>query len=349
MTEESKELTKSEPKTIQSFLNVDKTKSYLEGILKERAPQFMTSLISMSNLTAGLTHCEPRSLMMCGLKAVSLNLPLDNNLGFAYAIPFKNNDKGITEATFMLGYRGLIQLALRTGQFRSVNIIDIREGELKTWDALTEKLTIEPIEDEKARERAQVIGYAAMFKLSNGFEKVIYRKKDTILAHGKRFSKTFSRGPWQSDQDAMCRKTLLKELLGRWAPLSTELMEGIKYDQSVIRQTDSGEEQPDYIDVQDITPVEKPTYNISESDLVILQDYFTILKVPEAEQSMKLAGCKGQQEAVDALKKSLHDTIINMEHAVDAKKDEGFLTPPEEHTEREPFSAQDKEKTGKKK
>ncbi len=241
--------------TVAQFLNADTTKKYLDGILKQRAGQFVTSLVSLSNLTPGLTGADPRTLMYCGLKAASLNLPLDNNLGFAYAIPYNNkkdDGKGgeikVLEAQFQLGYRGYVQLAQRTGQYKNINVIDVRVGELEKWDQFTEELTLCLIDDLEKRIKQPVIGYAGYFELLNGYRKTTYWTKDRVMQHAKRFSKAFKFGPWQTDFDQMAKKTVIKELLSKWGPLSTEIIDAVKFDQAVIREKE-GAETPDYIDV----------------------------------------------------------------------------------------------------
>lgn len=231
-------------KTVAQYLNSENTKKYLEGVLKDRAGQFITSLVSLSHLTPGLTKCEPKTLMYCGLKAASLNLPLDNNLGFAYAIPYGNS------AQFQMGYKGYIQLAQRTGQYKRLNVIEVRAGELKKWDLFTEELEIIPLEDVEQRDKTAVVGYAGMFELQNGYRKFSYWTRERVEKHARRFSKTFNNGPWKSDFDAMARKTVIKDLLSRWGPLSTEIMEAIKFDHSVIKKDEeNGTEYPEYVDV----------------------------------------------------------------------------------------------------
>lgn len=281
--------------SIQGYLNSEKVKGYLDGVLKERAGQFVASLVSLANLTPGLMKCDPKSLMMCGLKAAALNLPLDNNLGFAYAIPYGDH------AQFQMGYRAFVQLAMRTGLYKSINVIDIREGELQRWDALSESLDLKMIDDDNARSIAPVIGYAAMFELSNGFRKVLYKKRDALMAHGKRFSKTYAKGPWSTDTDAMCKKTLVKELLSKWGPLSTEIMEGIKYDQSVI--TENGE--PAYCDTQNEIPYEEPTYDAPPELLEQIHTAMEILGLTLADGAMRLGACKGDIAKLEALLKDL--------------------------------------------
>lgn len=252
--------------SISQYLNSDNVKKHVEGILKDRAPQLITSLISLSNLTPGLAKCDPKTLLYCGMKAASLNLPLDNNLGFAYAIPFNNKKAGAVEAQFMAGYRAYIQLAQRSGQYKRINALEIKVGELVKWDPFTETLELQLINDQEQRDKAAVLGYAAMFELLNGFTKTIYWSKDKILKHAKRFSKTFSNGPWQTDFDAMAKKTVIKELISKWGPMSIQLQEAIKFDQAVIRETDDGTEVPDYVDAQHEVDVKEVPENDLEAE-----------------------------------------------------------------------------------
>lgn len=228
--------------TVAQFLGSTNIKKYIESVMKERAGQFVTSLVSLANITPGLAKCDPQSLMYCGMKAASLNLPLDNNLGFAYAIPYG------TQAQFQMGYRGYVQLGQRTGLYKTMNVVEVREGELKSWDPFTEELELEIIQNQGERAKLPVIGYAAVFILQNGFKKVSYWSIERVTDHAKRFSKTYKNGPWQTDFNAMAKKTVLKDMLSKWGPLSTEMAEAVKFDQSVIKRSEDGAEYPDYVD-----------------------------------------------------------------------------------------------------
>lgn len=252
----SNELQTSGAKTVAQFLNGANTKKYLEGLLQDRVGQFITSLVSLSNTTYGLTNVEPKSLMFCGLKAAALDLPLDNNLGFAYAVPYKNTKLGVTEAQFQMGWKGYVQLAQRTSLYKNINVLDIREGELKKWDPFTEELELDLNQDPEQREKLPIIGYAGYFILLNGFMKVSYWAKPKVERHGKRYSKSYSynTSAWQSNFDAMAAKTVIKNLLSKWGPLSTEMKEAIKFDQSVIRGELSGEQEPEYVDASEFMP-----------------------------------------------------------------------------------------------
>ena len=228
--------------TVAQFLGSINMKNYIEGVLKERAPQFVTSLVSMANLTPGLRDCDPETLMFCGLKAASLNLPLDNNLGFAYAVPYGK------VCQFQIGYRGFVQLAMRTGQYKSMNVVNIHEGELISWDPFTEEIELEIMQDQEARAKLPIIGYASVFILLNGFKKVSYWPTERVEAHARKFSKAFNNGPWKSDYNAMARKTVLKDMLNHWGPASVEVATAVKFDQSVIKHDEGGSEYPEYVD-----------------------------------------------------------------------------------------------------
>lgn len=238
-------------KTVAQFLNNIDTQKYLEGMLKERTGQFVTSLVSLANTAKGFAgmNVEPKSLLFCGLKAAAMNLPLEPNLGFAWAIPYKNNKvkPPTVEAQFQMGAKGYVQLAQRTGQYKKLNAIAIHEGELKKWDPFMEELILELEPDFVKREKLPVIGYAAYFELTTGFKKTDYWPVQKTEHHGRKYSKAYG-FMWTTDFDKMSLKTVLKNLLSKWGPLSTEMQDAIRFDQSVIRGELGGNQEPEYID-----------------------------------------------------------------------------------------------------
>jgi len=266
----SNDLQTTGTQTVAQFLNGANTKKYVESILQERTGQFVASLVSLANTTYGLTNVEPKSLMFCGLKAAALDLPLDNNLGFAYAVPYKNNKTNTTEAQFQLGWKGLVQLAQRTSLYKNINVLDIREGELVKWDPFTEELELKISPDMEQRDKLPIIGYAGYFELLNGFKKVSYWAKPKVERHGKKFSKSYNFGSsgWKTNFDAMAMKTVIKNLLSKWGPLSTELKEAIKFDQAVIRGELNGEQEPEYIDTVEFLP-DVPEDNLAAEFLAL--------------------------------------------------------------------------------
>lgn len=231
----------------------EKTQAYLKKVLGSKSGSFITSLTSLVANNALLQDCEPLTLMYSATKATALGLPFDPNLGMAYCIPYNNRQKNIKEAQFQLGYKGCIQLALRSGQFKRLNVTDVREGEFGGIDLLSGDVKLNFIED---RESKPIIGYVAYFQLVNGFEKALYWTKAQCEAHGKRYSQTYAShtdyvrksSKWTTDFDAMAKKTVLKQLLTKYAPMSVEMQMGVQADQAVIRVDDEGNESLDYVD-----------------------------------------------------------------------------------------------------
>ena len=201
-----------------------------DDLLGKRAPQFISSLVSLVNSDNNMKAAfyeNPMSVIQSGLKAATFDLPIDQNLGYAYLVAFKNFDKESgtkkTTCTFVLGWKGMHQLAIRTGAYKTINVVDIREGELISYNRLTEDIKIEFIEDEEEREKKKVIGYVGYYRLVNGAEKTIYRTVKQIEQHEKKFRKGDYQGKgWRDDWDAMARKTVYRELIGKWGVMSIE-------------------------------------------------------------------------------------------------------------------------------
>lgn len=202
---------------------------------KELARQFVADISTVVSGNYKLQSCEAGSILSAGLVAQSLKLPLTQSLGFAYVIPY--GDK----AQFQIGYKGLIQLAQRSGQFKSIGARPVHEGEYVGQDKHGEdifkfdhKFDLEPI-----------VGYYAYFELLNGFEKSVYWTKEQCEAHAKRYSKSYGNGSdtdnWTKMFDQMALKTVLKQLLSKYAPLSTEMINAVKYDQAVIKEDGTAE------------------------------------------------------------------------------------------------------------
>lgn len=234
---------------MSSFLTTENNKKYLESLLGDKTQAFITSLSTMVGSNATLNKCERASLLGCALKATSMNLPFDQNLGFAYAVPYKD------QAQFQMGYKGFIQLAQRSSQIQQLNAREVVEGEYKGDDMMGEPI-IEwlPVED---REDKEVVGYMAGMKLVNGFTKIIYWSKVKIEKHADRYSQAYRYAKkvgqkdavWVSNFDAMAKKTVLKDLISKYAPMSVEMQQAIKYDQSVIlTDPETGTEEVLYVD-----------------------------------------------------------------------------------------------------
>lgn len=235
-------------KAFNQFLANPRTQDYLTTVLAEKKASFVNNITALVSNNAALQVCKPDTLMFASLKATALDLPLDQNLGFAYVLPYKDNKTGVTSAQFQMGYKGFVQLALRTGQFKTLNATDVREGELVGKDFVTGELTFKEAEN---RESLPVIGYVGYFKLLNGFEKYLYMTMAEMRAHALRYSQTFKKGYglWADDNmfDSMAKKTVIKLLISKYAPLSVEMRDAIKADQAVMQKP----EEYDYVDNQE--------------------------------------------------------------------------------------------------
>lgn len=214
--------------SIANFVNSPSTAKFLEQTLQERKTEFVSNLIAMCDSDANLAACDPGQLMKCAMNATSLNLPLNKNLGYAYIIPYK----GVP--SFQIGYKGIIQLAIRTGQYKYINATEVREGELKR-NKITGELTIL-----SENPSGKVIGYIAYLELISGFSASLYMSEDEIEAHANRFSKMYqsdkrnktSISKWSDSaaRPAMAKKTVLKGLLGTYGLLTTEFIRAFETD-----------------------------------------------------------------------------------------------------------------------
>lgn len=215
---------------------------YLEDILKERKGSFVNNVTALVAGDPKLQECVPATIVFAALKATALNLPLDKSLGMAFCIPYKNNKQNTVVAQFQLGYKGVKQLALRSGQFAVIpNATEIKEGELISRNRLTGECTFKFIDDDVKRASLKTIGYASYFRLLNGAESTFYMSIEEMEAHAKRYSQTYrsqydnvrQESKWTTDFDDMAKKTVIKLNLSRNAPLSVEMQDAIRADQSV--------------------------------------------------------------------------------------------------------------------
>ena len=238
---------------MNSMLDGEKLRGRFNELLGSRSAQFVSSLVSMVNADQNLQQAfyeAPMTVIQAGLKAAAFDLPIDQNLGYAYIVPFKNRKQDANgnwtskmEASFILGWKGMHQLALRTGAYKTINVVDIREGELKSYNRLTEEVDIEFIEDDDLRESKPIIGYLGYYRLVNGAEKTIYMTVKQIENHEKKFRKGqyMSKG-WRDDFDAMARKTVYRKLIGKWGVMS------IQYQSAQEGATLAQQMQEEYID-----------------------------------------------------------------------------------------------------
>lgn len=211
------------------------------------AQQFMSSILSLVNSDKMLADCNSYELYNCCLMAAALKLPFNKDLGQAWIIPYKGKPQ------LQIGWKGFVQLAQRSGQFHTINCTDVRAGEIKKNDRLTGEIEFEWISDSE-REKAEVVGYAAYFELANGFRKTLYMTKTELEEHAKKYSQTYKKGygVWKDNFDAMARKTVIKLILNRFAPLSVDMQKAIELDQA--------DADGSYID-------RKPQFEVVEAEL----------------------------------------------------------------------------------
>lgn len=269
---------------LRQELEKDGIKNRFNEMLGKRAAGFMSSIITVQNSNPQLKECEPMSIIGAAAVAATLDLPINKNLGFAHIVPYGK------VAQFQMGYKGFIQLAMRTGQYQTINACPIYDGEFISENRLTGEIVF----DFNAKKSDTIIGFAAYFKMINGFEKTIYWTKEKITNHAKKYSKSFnnSSSRWQQDFNVMALKTVIKSLISKWGILSIDMQTAIVTDQAVIKSTEI--EDIEYIDgtttdFEDVTetkaietPKPKSKYN---SEAEVQQDLLKgALTTDEAEK-----------------------------------------------------------------
>ncbi len=258
---------------LNSLLNGAAIQQTLKNTLKENSGAFVTSVMNLFNEDKLLQQCEPKAVLGEALKAAALKLPVEKQLGFAYIIPFK--DHGIPKPQFQLGYKGYIQLAMRTGEYKYINADVVYEGELKSVDRLTGAIDLsgERVSD-------KIIGYFAYIETINGFSKTFYWSKEKVIAHAKRYSKSYkpNSGVWGSNFDEMAIKTVLRNLLSHYGVMSIEMSEAITSENvsgNYENSTDNGAEIiiEGTINEEDTTAPTEPETPVTEALSGTDEDY----------------------------------------------------------------------------
>ena len=270
--------------TMNSLLDSEKMRKRFEDLLGKRTPQFISSVVSMINDNKDLQEAfyqSPMSVIKSALQAASYDLPIDPALGFAYIVPFNNSvklDNGEyvrkKEATFVPGYKGLIQLCLRTGAYERVpDAVDVREGELVRYDRLKGDAEFSWIDDEDEREKRPIIGYAGYFRLKNGAEKTIYMSKKKIENHEKKNRKGQYMGKgWREDFDAMARKTVIRQLCGKYALMSIEYRDNADRDTMNLASALAAQDIPETAIPDDIVEYSDITVDNSTGEVLNIAD-----------------------------------------------------------------------------
>ena len=226
-------------------------KGIVSTIGKENLTRFVSSIMSAVQTTPALKECTNTSILSGALLGESLKLAPSPQLGQFYLVPYDNKKEKCKQAQFQLGWKGYVQLAVRSGQYERIVASEVREGELKYFNAITEEFEIEPL-PENERQKANVVGYYAMFKLMNGFRKEIYWSKEKMEAHAKQYSSGYRSDIsnhtkytfWSKSFDDMAKKTMLRQLISKWGIMSVDMQKAYEGDQAVI--SDDG--TPQYID-----------------------------------------------------------------------------------------------------
>lgn len=241
--------------TVKNLFGKDEVRNKFQEMLGKRAPSFITSVLQIVASNSLLAKADPHSVYHSAAVAATLDLPLNNNLGFAYIVPYNQkfkDDAGNWQskqvAQFQLGYKGFKQLALRSGQFKGMNATDVREGEMKERNRLTGYIRFDWVQDEIERNKLPIIGYVSHFELLNGYSQTLYMSMTDLQKHGKKYSQTFKndKGLWRDDFDSMALKTVTKLNLSKNAPLSVDMQKAITFDQAIVNNSDT--EDVTYVD-----------------------------------------------------------------------------------------------------
>ena len=242
---------------IAAYLSQDAVKNKINEVIGGKNGQrFISAIVSATTNNPQLQECGNGSILSAALLGESLNLSPSPQLGQYYFVPFNDKKKGMV-AQFQLGYKGYIQLAIRSGQYKKLNVLAIKEGELIRFDPLNEEIEVKLIEDEDEREEAQTIGYYAMFEYTNGFKKAMYWSRKKMEAHALKYSQGYAADKrkgtawtfWSKDFDGMAYKTMLRQLISKWGIMSIEMQSAIDADMAVIN--DDGTK--DYVDNEPLT------------------------------------------------------------------------------------------------
>lgn len=262
---------------LTAYLTQDAVKDQINKVVGgKNGTRFISSIVSAVQATPALQECTNSSILSAALLGESLNLSPSPQLGQYYMVPYDNRSKGAKEAQFQLGYKGYIQLATRSSQYKKLNVLSIKEGELIRFDPLNEEIEVNLIQDDEQREAASTIGYYAMFEYTNGFRKAMYWSRAKMEAHAKKYSPGYKRDLekgtswtfWAKDFDAMAYKTMLRQLISKWGIMSIDLQDAIDSDMAVIREDGSR----DYVETVQPDAVEEAAVPQEENAAVQKDD-----------------------------------------------------------------------------
>lgn len=274
--------------SFSSFVSTDSMKNKIANMLggnTKSTERFISGVISAVSTNPALQECENATILSAALLGESLKLSPSPQLGYYYIVPFKDTKNGRTVATFQLGWKSYLQLAMRTGQYQKINAIEIKEGELVKYDPLEEEYEFKMIENDKERVAAQTVGYYAFFKLNNGFTKKLYWSKEKMEEHAKEYSQAYKNDLkkgwtmsfWSKDFDAMAKKTMLRQLLSKYGIMSAEMENAYQADMAASNMNgdklyvDNYKDEDRFIATNDEILIdienkeEVPTYTVDET------------------------------------------------------------------------------------
>lgn len=261
---------------ISAYLTADAVKNQINQVVGGKDGQrFISAIVSAVNTNPALQECTNQSILSGALLGESLKLSPSPQLGQYYLVPFNDKNKGKV-AQFQLGYKGYIQLAIRSGQYKKLNVLAIKEGELIRFDPLNEEIEVRLIEDEEEREQANTIGYYAMFEYTNGFRKAIYWSKRKMEAHALKYSKGYQAKKgytfWEKDFDGMAYKTMLRQLISKWGIMSIDMASAIDSDMAVINEDGTKDYVENDATVFDMEPAHEATPQQSQPEPAVPVD-----------------------------------------------------------------------------
>lgn len=273
MTPTNSLVKKEEKKTFSAYLTNDAIKGKIQQMIAGKdGEKFITSLISVVSNNPELAKCDHPTILSSAMLGESLKLSPSPQLGQFYIVPFNDKKNNRVVAQFQLGYKGYIQLAIRSGYYKKLNVLAIKEGELVKYDPLDESIEVKLIENDIEREKAPTVGYFAMFEYQNGFKKTLYWSKEKMQAHAKKYSpayasdlnKGYSYSFWSKDFDGMAYKTMLRQLISKWGIMSVDFQTALTNDMAVLNEPGA---QPQYVENNDEyieAQIESPSENTTD-------------------------------------------------------------------------------------
>lgn len=278
------ELAKTNLTQLKGLLSAESTKKRFFEILGNKSAGFISSVLNVVNGNPALQEANPNTVLMSAAIAATLDLPINPNLGFAAIVPYK--EKGQAVAQFQMMWRGFVQLAQRSGQYRTLNTTEVYEGEVKSQNRFTGDIVFDP----DGRKSDKVVGYVAYMSLLNGFEKFFYMSREECEKHAKRYSKTYQKGygKWKEDFDSMAKKTVLKLLISKYGIMSVDMQKAVEFDQSTV--------QGDINHIEEATAeyVDNEQQAISSAELTEEQMLFNYEKVKNDPKAAEIALARGE-------------------------------------------------------